>query len=339
MLSEGVVVSPGVVKLDSLYIIDGDIVMTETDYLRSIAVKSGYKNTFYWSDCNVYYTYAPGFTEGLKVQQAIPYFENHTGLHFIYGTSSKGYIEFFMGGGTFSTSTGKTGGKQQISLKSTTQYGSVIHEIGHALGLIHEQRRPDRDNYVVVYTENIIDDELEQFDKYLSTEATCHGEFDLNSVMMYSSLAFSKNGQYTMKTVDGAVFGNQRDSLSLGDVACLASLYGPPYQKYDVTRTIVRDEVWGIYEYYEYYDTYTVSYYQNPDFTNPASLTYPRPVSLGKDIYYYDDHFDQYMSDTIEYNVVVPAGCHSYNIAVLYSSQNYIMSNPSDYFVQSLSLF
>ncbi|MBR6306471.1 MAG: hypothetical protein IKR38_06830, partial [Bacteroidales bacterium] len=151
--------------------------------------------------------------------------------------------------------------------------------------------------------------------------------------------AFSKNGQYTMKTVDGAVFGNQRDSLSLGDVACLASLYGPPYQKYDVTRTIVRDEVWGIYEYYEYYDTYTVSYYQNPDFTNPASLTYPRPVSLVKDIYYYDDHFDQYMSDTIEYNVVVPAGCHSYNIAVLYSSQNYIMSNPSDYFVQSLSLF
>ncbi|KAK4325869.1 hypothetical protein Pmani_003573 [Petrolisthes manimaculis] len=77
--------------------------------------------------------------------------------------------------------------------------GIAIHEIGHAIGFYHEQSRSDRDHFIHVNKENIVDGVESNFDKH-STVTTV--PFDYSSIMHYSLLAGSKNGLPTISAID-----------------------------------------------------------------------------------------------------------------------------------------
>ena len=51
---------------------------------------------------------------------------------------------------------GKQGGLQNVTIgKFCTRLGTCQHEMMHAMGVIHEQSRPDRNKHVHVYWDNI----------------------------------------------------------------------------------------------------------------------------------------------------------------------------------------
>ncbi len=88
----------------------------------------------------------------------------------------------------------------------------------HALGILHEQSRPDRDQYVTIHFDNIQDGTESNF--ALDPEAdTTVTPYDHRSVMHYGGWAFSKNGQLTIETKDSAMQNviGQRSAISEQD--------------------------------------------------------------------------------------------------------------------------
>ncbi|RAP37425.1 peptidase [Legionella quinlivanii] len=166
----------------------------------------------------------------LAVLQAIAHWQQYTALEFVELTSKnraeyKDYIAFIPAAGTTCSSyVGKMGGKQEINLSPRCTTMNTVHEIGHALGLWHEQSRADRANYIRIVWENIDEDHRYNFDQQL-TDGKDFGEYDYLSIMHYGAYAFSKNGEKTIIPLMDNVEIGQRVKLSEKDIAAVKAMY------------------------------------------------------------------------------------------------------------------
>ena len=87
------------------------------------------------------------------------------------------------------------------------------HELGHNLGLNHEHQRPDRDNYITYYPNNVTSGNAIQFSKMTAGSYNYYNStFDFNSIMLYGSWAFAKNP--TGKPVDATLLKKDGTSFS-----------------------------------------------------------------------------------------------------------------------------
>lgn len=166
----------------------------------------------------------------LATRQAINIWQQNTHVKFVELTPENrseypDYLLFIPTGGTSCSSfVGKQGGAQIVSLASRCNTMSTTHEIGHALGLWHEQSRMDRDAYIIIIWDNIEEKYRYNFNQHL-TDGLDFGDYDYQSIMHYTAYAFSKNGEKTIVPLYDNVEIGQRDHLSEKDIAAINSFY------------------------------------------------------------------------------------------------------------------
>jgi hypothetical protein len=104
-----------------------------------------------WDKPGIPYAINPDLPEPQRVQRAIDYFNQHTPVRFVpYDGSQPDALVFEQGEEACLSYIGRTGGMQPIRLVRSCGTEEILHEIMHALGFIHEQSRPDRDQYVEI---------------------------------------------------------------------------------------------------------------------------------------------------------------------------------------------
>lgn len=160
------------------------------------------------------------------IQLALRHWESKTNVRFYNATGLPTHDDqynfdypyiYFCNGGSNNSYIGRIGGKQVLHLAPFQTMGIAAHEIGHAIGLYHEQSRSDRDNYVSIRLNNVVDSARNNYDK-ITKDYLNIGNFDFGSIMLYSSYDFAIDPTIpTMTKRDGTTFIGQRDGLSEGD--------------------------------------------------------------------------------------------------------------------------
>lgn len=131
-------------------------------------------------------------------KQAMKHWENYTCIKFVERNASvhKDFIRFTELSCGCCSHVGKQGnGGQNVSIgKNCHKIGVIVHELGHAIGFWHEHTRPDRDDYVRIVSENILNGHEHNFDKLTIQDVDSLGEpYDHNSIMHYARNTYSKN--------------------------------------------------------------------------------------------------------------------------------------------------
>ncbi len=195
-----------------------------------------------------------------------------------------------IGEGGFSSSVGMAGGEQFVQYSPTAwNRGTICHEVGHALGLYHEQQRDDRDTYVIINFGNMDPSEQGNFTK-LPGGSVAQGPYDFYSVMHYSRNALSNDGMDTISmqsgftqfiNIIGAVFDR---TLSKLDRAGMAAVYGNPSVAPGAIVTNTNDSGPGSMRAAIYY-----AFDQSPS-SSPAPVT-PTPTTVAFHIPNTDPNF------------------------------------------------
>ncbi len=174
------------------------------------------------------------------IRKSMNALERAAHLYFVPRTGQGDYLHILDDFGNYTEGVGNYGGLQPVHIYNWNYEFIMCHELMHALGVRHEQARPDRDQYITVNYDNIQPGWESQYDIQPGMPT---GPFDFDSVMCYSDCGASiccppgtncncSPNCWTMTALPAyaqfqGLMGNITH-LSAGDVTGLQSRYGAP---------------------------------------------------------------------------------------------------------------
>jgi hypothetical protein len=204
-----------VVKGRAIY--QGDIILGQVDSMpRSSGVVSDAAGVAYpsylWPKVNgvatVYYTINAQSGDLSNIQAAISQFNSDFAgtIQWTPRTNQATWVDINLSNGSNGSCEAEEGYQpnftqpQPMTGASNCTIGTVLHEMGHVVGLWHEQSRPDRDAFVTVNYQNIIKSSRSNFD-IVTDNIQNYTLYDYASLMQYPPFVQSRNGGPSIETI------------------------------------------------------------------------------------------------------------------------------------------
>jgi hypothetical protein len=177
------------------------------------------------------YIIDPASGDTTNLNTAISQFNNtFTGvIQFVARGSETDYVNFNFDpnnhSGVCEAFEGRVGGEQTVGGSGSCTVATILHEMGHTIGVWHEQTRPDRDTYVSVNYNAVIKASRSNFDQIFDNQQATN-LYDYASVMEYPAFSFSRNGEPCIESIPAGIPLSNSTGYSAGDIDGILRLYG-----------------------------------------------------------------------------------------------------------------
>ncbi len=177
------------------------------------------------------YVIASGSGDVTNLNSAITQFNNtFSNIQFVALTSQTDYVNFDFDPNNFSGEceaiVGRAGGEQTVGGSGSCTVATILHEMGHTVGLWHEQSRPDRNTYVLVNYGNLIKGSISNFNQIYDNAQTFGTLFDYASIMEYPAFSFSRNGGPAIESIPAGIPLSNQTGYTATDIDGIERLYG-----------------------------------------------------------------------------------------------------------------
>ncbi|MDR3007915.1 MAG: hypothetical protein LBV59_08295 [Sphingobacterium sp.] len=237
---------------DGVYLLDEDYYLEPIQLKNILTAQDRKKNargltiddwTSRWPNGVIPYKIPSNFTNPQRIINAINKINAETSISLVPYSNQRDYVEFqSVNGDISSSSLGRVGyrwvseeglftGKQFVKIADVANSGTIIHELFHAAGLMHEHQRQDLGGQIRIDFSNI---KANMQDQFTTRRGYQIGKFNLFSIMNYGSsygesVAINVNKPVIYRRLPSGqetTYSANRDSIAHTDKLALDFLYG-----------------------------------------------------------------------------------------------------------------